>query len=358
MVRAAEASARAHAAAGGRVCGYMSASPVELIEAAGFQPLELVAGDVRATPLADRSMEDLFDPVVRGVYERLLRGDYDYLSAIVLPRAADQVHRLYYYLCELKRVGAAKLPVVLLADIVQTESAASERYSTGRIAHLWEQLRQAGNAHAGDAELRTAVARAGKRRELLQAFIAQRRVGGVSGGDALAAFAAARSWPLEEVETALKAPKDSTGGGPRIVVCGSPHDDDGLHQIIEAAGGRVVGDWHGAGEPTIGPALENGVAPLEAVRRKYQAGIVGQRSFGDAAGRLTDFVAEARADAVVFSFFPMEEALTWDYPEQKRALEAKGVAVLRLKDQARPFDGAADCDAIADLIEKLKRRSA
>ena len=108
----AEKLAREHAAAGGKVVGYVTPSvPAELIEAAAMRPMMLSAGTETSTALGDRVMEDLFDTSIRGIFERLLKGEFDYLSAIVLPRANDSAHRLYYYLCELKRTGEAKLPV-------------------------------------------------------------------------------------------------------------------------------------------------------------------------------------------------------------------------------------------------------
>ena len=84
----AERLAREHAAAGGKVVGYVTPSvPAELIEAAGMWPIMLSAGAETSTTLGDRVMEDLFDTSVRGIFERLLKGEFGFLSAIVLPRA-------------------------------------------------------------------------------------------------------------------------------------------------------------------------------------------------------------------------------------------------------------------------------
>jgi hypothetical protein len=58
-------------------------------------------------------MEDLFDTALRGVFERLLKGEFSYLSAIVLPRADDSAHRLYYCVSEIERTGEATAAVLL-----------------------------------------------------------------------------------------------------------------------------------------------------------------------------------------------------------------------------------------------------
>ena len=354
---AAELIAQAHIEAGGRVCGYLGVVPVEIIAAAGFLPMQLSAGSVSKTPLADHYMEDLFDPVVRGVFERLLAGELGWLSAIVLPRAGDSVHRLYYYLCEVARVGAAGLPPVLLADVVQTVGHPSDAYNQGRIAHFWDQMRKIGDQTAGDAELRAAIACANRLRGQLGGLVEKRRSGpGMAGARALAAFAAARMLPDDQARGVIaKTASDiAASSGPRIVVCGNAHDDAGLHAAIESAGGRVVGDFHGAGELSIGAMIDEALPELEALRRRYQAGVIGSRSAGDAAEMLATFASEAGADAVVFSYFAVEEALTWDFPEQARALERRGIAALRLSDQARPYAmRQADAAAITKLITQL-----
>jgi benzoyl-CoA reductase/2-hydroxyglutaryl-CoA dehydratase subunit BcrC/BadD/HgdB len=357
---AAERAAQAHIKAGGKVCGYLGIVPVEMIGAAGFLPMQLSAGNVRETPLGDRYMEDLFDPVVRGVFERLLASEFTWLSAIVLPRAGDSVHRLYYYLCEIVRAGEANLPPTLLADVVQTTGAPSDAYNRGRLAHFWDQLRAIGNAKAGDADLAVAIASSNQLREQLNDLVRCRRGSSLAGGHALAAFAAARMLPDDAARSAIadaaSKAQASTRFRPRIVICGNAHDDAGLHDTIERAGGRVVGDFHASGELSIGSMIDETLPPLEALRRHYQSGVVGSRSTGDAAASLASFAAEAGADAAVFSYYPVEEALSWDFPEQVRALEAQGVTTLRLGDQMRPYAiSPTDASAVAGLIERLRK---
>jgi hypothetical protein len=94
------------------------------------------------------------------------------------------------------------------------------------------------------------------------------------------------------------------------------------------------------------------------LRRHYQSGVIGSRSTGDAAAALTAFASDTGADAVIFSYFPVEEALSWDFPEQVRALEKINVATLRLGDQARPYAASSiDAAAIAHLVTRLRERT-
>jgi benzoyl-CoA reductase/2-hydroxyglutaryl-CoA dehydratase subunit BcrC/BadD/HgdB len=349
----AEALARAAATSGAKICGYLTPLvPVELIAAAGFQPMLMSAGNAHETPLADRYMENLFDPQVRGVFERLLLGDFDYLSAIVLPRGGDSVHRLYYYLCELGRTHEAKFPPVLLTDVVQTPSAASASYTLGRVRHLWDQLRQIGTANTNEDDLSSAIIAAARQRSRLEAFARRRASGEIAAFEALAIFAAARMLPNEDFQKRLESVK-TTGApkGPRLVIAGSPHDDAGLHGAIKAAGGVVVGDFHAGGELSLAPPIASTGDPLEAIAAAYAQEQWGSRSFAAAGPALAAFASARKADAVVFSYFAVEEALTWDFPEQRKALEAAGIATLRLPDQARPYGSAAA--VLGDFVRGL-----
>ena len=106
-VREPLAAARAHVLGGGRAVGYVGGEiPVELIMAAGAFPLRLPGTVSAGTALADRYLEPSFAPEVRAIAQGYLEGGFDFLQAIVLPRANDgSPQRLYYYLCELRGTG-------------------------------------------------------------------------------------------------------------------------------------------------------------------------------------------------------------------------------------------------------------
>lgn len=343
---AAEALARRHAAEGRKVVGYLTPCvPDELIEAAGLCPIMLRAGPETSTRLGDRYMEDLFDTVTRGVFERLLKGDFDYLSAIVLPRANDSAHRLYYYLSELQRTGGAKLPPVLLSDIAATPDAASLRYSIDATNRLWSELRTIGNS----SNLRPAIEASNRRTRLLTDIAARRRAQPIPGVSALTAFATARLAPDLLNETCASQAVLAPRSGPRVIICGSPHDGADLHQLVEEAGGQVVGDYHAAGELSIGDEMGPG-DPIEAIVHRYRSLRAASRAFTRPGPEVAAFAKACNAQAAIFSYFPEEEALTWDFPEQKVALTKIGVRVARLADQTRPFDAAANREAVTALI--------
>lgn len=340
----AEKLAREHVASGGKVVGHVTPCvPAELIEAAGMRSVMLSAGTETSTALGDRVMEDLFDTSVRGIFERLLKGEFDFLSAIVLPRANDSAHRLYYYLSELKRTGEAKLPPVLLCDVVMTPDAASRQYSIDALGRLWEELRALGKTNADETDLALAISKSNARTAALEAFVGTRRKAATPGAEALAAFVAARMLPHDVFQQGAEQllQRRPAKAGQRVIICGSAHDGGGLHGLVEAAGGVVVGDYHSGGDLSVGRVLA-GAPALEMLADTLRADPGATRRVADPATHIAAFAQACGAETAIFSYFPEEEALTWDYPEQKAALEARGVQVLRLADQTRPFDVAAN----------------
>lgn len=350
-----EAAARAHKAQGGKVVGYLTnTSPTELIAAAGAFPLQLAAG-ATSTPLGDRYMEDLFDPIVRAVFEGMLAGRYDLVDAVVLPRTSDSVQRLYYYLCEIRRMGEAKVPEPLLFDLLHTPWYSSAEYNFSRIGELKIALERVTGTAATDLALSAAIGAANARRAAMRGLVALRRQGRVTGVQANQVFAAKGAMAGADFDAALAAVLAAPGpvsDAPRVVIAGSPLDTPALHALVEAAGGRVVGDFHEFGEPMIGPDVEAGPAPLRALMAHYHRDVASSRSFPQSPGPLVDFTRACGAAGVIFNFYAEEEALTWEYPAQRRALEAEGIATICFEGQPHRADGAALATPLANFIRK------
>ena len=94
--------------------------PCELIIAAGARPVSLPALADTATPLADRYSESsFFSPAAKSIVDQWLAGRFDFMDAVIFPRANDSLQRTYYYLCELRRRGLAAGPSPLLYDIAK-----------------------------------------------------------------------------------------------------------------------------------------------------------------------------------------------------------------------------------------------
>ncbi|MBL8552167.1 MAG: 2-hydroxyacyl-CoA dehydratase [Hyphomonadaceae bacterium] len=352
-------AARAHKQGGGRVVGYMSSvAPRELIEAAGVFALRLDGVAVHQTPNADRIMERLFDPGVRGVCERVLDGTLDFLDAIVLPRTPDSVQRLYYYLCEAKR-GGAKTPEMLFFDLLHTPWYSSAEYNFRRIGELRASLARIAGAEVGDDALEEAIARSNRRRAALRECLAARPER-LSGGEALKLIAGAHRMGPDACETAATSLAAALKQQPtrrrtaRLMLAGNAPDTAALHDLVEELGAAIVLDRHDMGDPSIGGEVDTAARPpLRALCDHYHRDVFSPRTFGARAGDVVASARSARADGVIFFFHAEEEVLTWDYPAQKDALEKAGVAQICLSGQPYQIDPASLRPKLQGFIEHL-----
>ena len=357
------ADARAAKARGQKVIGYLTnTAPVELIAASGAFPLLLTGAPGETSPRADRYMEPLFDPILRSAFERMLDGRYDFVDAVVLTRTSDSAHRLYYYLTELRRTDRPDLPTPLLFDLLHTPWYSSAEYNLARLGELRDAVGAATGETPSDAALIASISAAEQSRDRLRAFTALRRQSPapIAAEDALAVFTASRTMTQASFDAAIDAlladpPKAPAATGPRIVVAGSPLDRPDLHRLVSAAGGTVVGDYHALGELMIGAPVELGGDPVRALCERYHRGVFSSRRYPQDSKALAAFASEAGADGVVFYFYAEEEALTWEYPAQRRALEAAGVASVCFEDQSYAFDAAAVAPRLSDFIQGLAR---
>jgi benzoyl-CoA reductase/2-hydroxyglutaryl-CoA dehydratase subunit BcrC/BadD/HgdB len=342
------AAARAFKAQGGPVVGFLSNNiPVELIHAAGCFPLQLAPVPGEPTPLADRYMESLFDPMARSVFEHLLRGDFAFVDLLVLPRSLDSFQRLYYYLCELRRTGAEGVPETWLYDLLHTPWYTSAEYNYERTVELKQRLDALGGTVVTDDQLRRSIALYNRiRAKLGSASSRRRRVPCELGGAAaLELFSASQQMQPDAFEAgldALLASKPAMLPGPRVVLIGSAHDEPALHRMVARQGGQVVGDYHWRGELLLAGKVDESLPPLRALSSHYHRDSFSHRRFPSSTDAVVEFVQSAHADAAVFFYYAEEEALTWDFPAQRRALERAGVPCLCLSDQPYPADASSE----------------
>jgi benzoyl-CoA reductase/2-hydroxyglutaryl-CoA dehydratase subunit BcrC/BadD/HgdB len=241
-----------------------------------------------------------------------------------------------------------------------TPDEPSRRYSIDALSRLWKDLKTIAGSEAGESALRAAIGSANHKTEWLMGPVASRRTGVMPGAEALALYAAAHMLPGDELEARSEwevkvLPPGSADRGPRVMICGSAQTDAGLHGLIETTGGVVVMDYHAGGELSIQRLTDEKLAPLEAIADRLREDQAASRRVANAAREIATFAEALKVDLAIFSYLPEEEALTWDYPEQKAALEAAGVRVLRLPEQTRRFDVSANRAAVEAFVRGAGR---
>jgi benzoyl-CoA reductase/2-hydroxyglutaryl-CoA dehydratase subunit BcrC/BadD/HgdB len=343
-------AARAAAAAGQRVVGYVSADgPLELIFAAGALPVRLSGAGDGSTPRADEFLESAFAPELRAVAEQWLGGALDFIAAVVFPRGNDSAQRLYYYLCELQRRGLCAGPKPLLFDVAGIARASSLQHTLDSTRLLAESLgvTAPGLAHA--------VRRVADRDVLLQRLDAlrledpplvasiARRIVRAAELDYSASFEQAlASW----LDGAPRA-----GRGKRVLLAGSAPADERLHLAVETAGATIVRERTET-ERANAPAI--GSDPLESIARRHHGARSPAQRMLEAPAWLVEQARTVRADGVVLWLIEEDEALPWELPGQAAALQTAGIPTLTLTRQ-RWLAAPAALDAIGQFVRALER---
>jgi benzoyl-CoA reductase/2-hydroxyglutaryl-CoA dehydratase subunit BcrC/BadD/HgdB len=350
-------AALAHKQTGGKVIGYVStAIPSELIAASGALPV-LIRGDVnRATTLADEWMEEQFDPMARSIFDMALSGELQFLDLLIVPRVADSFMRLYLYLREVERLGLCqKLPKLMQFDFLQSQFRTSEEYNLARVKELRDELRKLCGRAITDEALQAAVAAANENRAILRELLLLRGEGKLGGSTVLQAIGARYALPLEEHTKLIRelAPTNTAKQRPRIVVAGNAQDNTSLYEYLETQELHIVGDYHWLGDNCCRFDIETKDDPLLALTEHYQKFSLTSRRYPQSSEELVQLAKAQEAQGVVFFLFSAEEALSWDVPNQVRALENAGVPTIVLDDQ--PYSLRID-PALQGNLDAFKAR--
>jgi hypothetical protein len=110
----------------------------------------------RETPQADRWLESKFPRWAKSMLEDWSMGAFDHLDAVLFSRADDAAQRLYYYTCELQRLGQLGGPEPLIFDAALIGRLSSQDRCVAEIHRL--ALSLAVDAAALRAALRTPTA--------------------------------------------------------------------------------------------------------------------------------------------------------------------------------------------------------
>jgi benzoyl-CoA reductase/2-hydroxyglutaryl-CoA dehydratase subunit BcrC/BadD/HgdB len=115
--------------------------------------------------------------------------------------------------------------------------------------------------------------------------------------------------------------------GRRLYLTGSAQETTALYERIEAAGGVVVGEDHDWGDRTFNRDTRTDIDPVRAIVDRYMLRVSNTKRASVAlrVADLTENAGKAKAEGVLFMTNMNDDALTWDYPSQKKALGEIGI---------------------------------
>ncbi len=326
---------RAALSSGGTAWGYVGLDiPPDLVSAPGRVSCHLPWRNQASTPVAAQWLETSFPGWARSIIEDWAAGKFDCFEQVVFSRGEDATHRLYYYVCELQRLGRLGGPRPLVFDIAKIPRESSRRHSVMALRKLMEQLR------LDDEQLTVGIERANQLRELFVGLQSVRK------GPGRLYEKAVRASLFADV-TGLLASGLSEAPGQvdrAVVLVGSAPPDDSLHRAVEGAGWTVVEELYDRSMHRLGGVVSlEGPDPASAVVHRWLEHESGKRAFSDPALGIVSRLRGRKIDAAVLWSMREDEALAWRVPAQRAALADLGIPTLALT--ARSWnvdDGAAD----------------
>lgn len=344
---------------GGQVVGCLGSDvPEELLVAAGVFPVRICGDPEAELQAADRYIERAFNPRVRSQFLRIIDGSYSYLDHLIVSSSSDALVRVFYYLRALRGMEPRlSIPDPYFFDCLHTRFRTSALYNRDRARDLLRTIERWCGRPISHEDLCEAIAICEENRRLLRKLAELRAPGParVSGVEALKIIGSAMFLPREEHCRLLRAfledaeGKDPLPGVP-LFVTGSVQDQVQFYELVESCGAVVVGEDHDWGSRHFAGEIDRTIHPIEGIVDRYhlRQPSVYRATVSERVSALSGEVQASDAQGVIVFIYEADDAPSWDFPEQRRALEGAGIPVLLLDGQ--PY-GLADMEELGRGVE-------
>lgn len=258
---------------GGKVIGYFCTYvPEEIIYAAGCLPVRIVGGH-QNTALATPHLFDMWCPFSRDALSQGLAGAYDYLDGVVIAQSCLHIRQAFgawelqvptpwsYYLC--------------MPHAVTTPHA--KWFLAGELAAFKEALGGWIGRVITDADLEMGIEVMNANRRLMRKVYELRKGDPplLNGKEAMTMVWASQvmdkrehSAMLQEILTGI-AERGERGGGVRLMIIGSEHDDRPFMEMVETLGATIVIDDHCTGSRYFYGEVATDGDPLQRIADRY-----------------------------------------------------------------------------------------
>ena len=329
--------AAAFRASGGKVVGCLGCDvPEEYLLAGGLLPLRIAPDPRSDLSAADEYLEACFDPMVRSQFDRIVRRGapkpWDYIA---VSNSTDVLVRAYLYLRELRRTEPEVLPQdVAFIDWLFTPSRKFRIYNEARAADFRRKAEEWAGRPITDGDVREAINVLNGERAALRRISALRLADRprVSGTEALVITGAGFYMDRAEHRDLVNEIADAAQEwpelvGPRLFFSGTEQFDSFAYEALEKDGAVVVAEDQDCGMRWFEGDTDASIAPDKAVARRYMLRSPSPKKSTVAVRveALCRAAAEAKADGVAVCMDMFEEAASWDFPEQKKALSGLGI---------------------------------
>ncbi len=362
-----EEALKKYVSEGKKVIGTLGADvPYELVKAAGFETVPVLAREGADLPFADKYLEYAFDPMVRSQFDRVIGGEYNDLSGLVISNSTDVLIRIYLYFREMKRMEKEVVfPDVSFMDWLFTKNPVFDRHNGLVIELFKKELEAFGGVPVTDEAVKKAAGINNENKQALRALDALRtnEKMQLTGTEMLIAVIAGFFMDKEEHTALIRELTEEAKTWPevkgtRLYYTGSVQMDTALYEMIEENGYNIVGEDHDFGGRVFDRDFDMSLPVKDAlidcyVNREFSSkkAFVSQRV--EALDRLTE---KAKAETVLFFTHVYEEAASWDYPSQKKSLEGRGLKTVELSKMHYPMEPEEEARFL-ELLSKGKEEA-
>ncbi len=359
--------ARELAKQGREVIGYFCAyTPVEFLTALDLVPYRIHGGVGRPLEKVDEYLETIVCPYVRSAFDMALRGEYNFLSGVVIPHTCDAMHRLYdIWMYYIKPGYGHSITVPHMTH------KASFEYFRNELATFRRSLERYAGRPIDNGRLREAIREHNRCRRLVRELYDLRKSQppALSGTEAMWVLLNGTTIPvgeyndlLESVIEEVRRRKPEPDDKPRLMFVGSEVDDASVIHHIEDCEANVVMDDLCTGSRHFWVDVDETKEPVEALAERYlggrtcpctyRSGIASERF-----GYLGEYARDWDIDGVLVYAIRFCDTYQLDAPEIQDYMQELKLPVLYLEDDyVKPALGQwrTRVEAFLETIEARK----
>ena len=312
--------------------------PYELVHAAGMYPVELWGGNVDPSE-AHRYYPVFYCSILLSLLELGLKGDYDFLSGIVIPTTCDGLRNLE----ENWKYALPDMPVLSLVQPVNRKTQAAEDYYVTELHRIQHELEEISGEIITDAQLFNSIQLYNKQKRLMRQFadVVCDHLDIFTPKMRHYVYKAARVMPVEKhIELAEELLRELenrpvyTFEGPRLIATSILMDSTELLDTLAEEGVAIVGDDIVGDSKRFETDAPAHVDPFVSLARIWPH-IEGCSVLFDPAKKrgpmLIEQYNQRDADGILISIIKFCEEEEFDYPILKKDFEAAGIPVLYLE---------------------------
>ena len=338
--------------------------PEEVLIAAGILPV-YVFGQPKQDPiLAKRYLEKGFDPYTLSQFEQVVTGQYKMLDRLIISNSSDAMIRTYYYLRAIRKMEPhMPVPPLYFFDFLHSPYRLSGVYNRDRLKAFIREVEGWTGQEITKQMLYESIVLCNETRKLLHQLNALRQSPApkISGTQMLELIGALMVMPREQYKQYLsdlikEANNHAVLQGVPVFVTGSPQDHTLFYEAVEGCGAIITGEDHEMGFRHVKDLVDEKVDPIDGIVDRYhlRSPISAQATVSRRVEDLLNEVKHSNAKAVIFYIHQKHDAISWDYPSQRKALEAQGIPVLLLENQ--PYGLITDevKEKLSEFINSVK----